>query len=63
MSLENLTVVRAEIELHRSLDHMYVVAICNVFVAEGRVIYLVTELIKGKDLFDGILERRWYKEL
>ena len=63
VSAEKLAVVRAEAEMLRCLDHPYVVRLHDVFVAEGRAVYLVTELVRGGDLFDRIVERGRYAEV
>jgi serine/threonine protein kinase len=62
-SKEKLSSIQAEAEILRSLDHPYVVKLFDVFVAPGKAIYLVMELIKGGDLFDRIVERERYTEV
>ena len=62
-SKEKLSAIQAEAEILRSLDHPYVVKLFDVFVAPGKAIYLVMELIRGGDLFDRIVERERYTEV
>ena len=62
-SKEKLSAIQAEAEILRSLNHPYVVKLFDVFVAPGKAIYLVMELIRGGDLFDRIVERERYTEV
>ena len=63
MSTEKLSAIQAEATILRSLDHPYVVKLFDMFIAPGKAIYLVMELIKGGDLFDRIVEKEVYTEV
>eukprot|EP00581_Thalassiosira_minuscula_P009929 CAMPEP_0183708562 /NCGR_PEP_ID=MMETSP0737-20130205/4837_1 /TAXON_ID=385413 /ORGANISM="Thalassiosira miniscula, Strain CCMP1093" /LENGTH=1283 /DNA_ID=CAMNT_0025936455 /DNA_START=270 /DNA_END=4121 /DNA_ORIENTATION=- len=63
MSSEKVSAIRAEADILRGLDHPYVVKLFDMYVAPGRAIYLVMELIRGGDLFDRIVERERYTEV
>ena len=63
MSTEKLSAIQAEATILRSLDHPYVVKLFDMYIAPGKAIYLVMELIKGGDLFDRIVEKEVYTEV
>jgi hypothetical protein len=62
-SKEKLNMIRAEAEILQSLDHPYIVKLFDVYVAPGKAIYLVMELLRGGDLFERIVEREKYTEV
>ncbi|KAL9180928.1 hypothetical protein ACHAXT_009733 [Thalassiosira profunda] len=63
MSSEKLSAIQAEAEILRALDHPYVVRLFDVFIAPGKAIYLVMEMVRGGDLFDRIVQKERYDEV
>lgn len=54
--------IRAEATMLQSIDHPYIVKLIDVFVHQGKAVYLVMELLNGGDLFDRIVEKGRYTE-
>jgi calcium/calmodulin-dependent protein kinase I len=58
---DNILFLEREIKLRSSLNHPNIVKLYDVF-EDSEHFYLVTELVKGKELFDKIVERGSYSE-
>jgi calcium-dependent protein kinase len=59
--IKNMTTFLQEIQIMQKLDHPNVLKLFEYFIDETDV-YLVTEICKGGELFDRIVEKEFYTE-
>jgi calcium-dependent protein kinase len=52
---------KQEIQIMQKLDHPNVLKLYEYFI-DDKDVYLVTEICKGGELFDRIVEKEFYKE-
>lgn len=58
---EDIKLLRREIQIMKKLDHPHILKLYRVY-EDDEQFYLVMELVKGKELFDKIVERGMYSE-
>lgn len=61
MSEEDEWLLKNEITILRSLDHPNIIKMCELFQDEKRY-YIITEICKGGELIDEIIERGHFSE-
>lgn len=61
LSKEELKDIANEIEIIKKLDHPNIVKIFEEY-EDSKYLYIVTELIKGGELFDELIERKKFSE-
>ena len=67
MAADELTALKVEVEILRQTDHPNVLALYDYFEddlksSDEPKAYIVTELLRGGELFDRIVERTYYSE-
>jgi calcium-dependent protein kinase len=59
--IKNMNNVLQEIEILQRLDHPNVIRFYEYFI-DSENVYIVTEICRGGELFDRIVEKEFYKE-
>jgi serine/threonine protein kinase len=58
---EKIIAAKKEFELMKSLDHQNIVSVRDMIQIPGTV-YIIMELVEGRELFDAIAEKEQYDE-